>query len=142
MIRMNGEKQYYSTNGIKYIDILFQKRYNLYIEVITMHIKDVKDISDVAKDIKDLTEQKKNPTREGMEKVIKSVREHLTLETEVYEDTLCVANNSPKVNIESIDSNVLYDRLNAYKTICLVYLLNKYGKEAFDEIIREYNLEV
>ena len=35
-----------------------------------MHIKDVKDISDVAKDIKDLTEQKKNPTREGMEKAI------------------------------------------------------------------------
>lgn len=142
MIRMNGEKQYYSTNGIKYIDILFRKWYNLYIEVITMHIKDVKDISDVAKDIKDLTEQKKNPTREGMEKVIKSVREHLTLETEVYEDTLCVANNSPKVNIESIDSNMLYDRLNAYKTICLGYLLNKYGKEVFDKIIKEYNLEV
>ena len=37
-----------------------------------MHIKNVKDISDVAKDIKYLTEQKKNPTREGMEKVIKS----------------------------------------------------------------------
>lgn len=107
-----------------------------------MHIKDVKDISDVAKDIKDLTEQKKNPTREGMEKVIKRVREHLILETEVYEDTLCVANNSTKVNIESIDSNVLYDRLNVYKTICLGYLLNKYGKEVFDKIIKEYNLEV
>lgn len=107
-----------------------------------MHIKDVKDISDVAKDIKDLTEQKKNPTREGMEKVIKSVREHLILETEVYEDTLRVANNSTKVNIESIDSNVLYDRLNVYKTICLGYLLNKYGKEVFDKIIKEYNLEV
>ena len=107
-----------------------------------MQIKDFKDISDIAKDIKNLTEQKKNPTREGMEKVIKSVREHLILETEVYEDTLCVANNSPKVNIESIDSNVLYDRLNAYKTICLSYLLNKYGKEAFDKIIKEYNLEV
>ena len=107
-----------------------------------MHIKDVKDISDIAKDIKDLTEQKKNPTREGMEKVIKSVREHLMLETEVYEDTLCVANNSPKVNIESIDSKVLYDRLDAYKTICLGYLLNKYGKESFDEIVKEYNLEV
>lgn len=107
-----------------------------------MHIKDIKDISDVAKDIKDLTEQKKNPTREGMEKVIKSVREHLILETEVYEDTLCVANNSTKVNIENIDSKVLYDRLDAYKTICLGYLLNKYGKEAFDKIIKEYNLEV
>lgn len=141
MIRMN-EKKYYSAKGIKHIDILFPKRYNLYIEVITMHIKDVKDISDVAKDIKDLTEQKKNPTREGMEKVIKRVREHLILETEVYEDTLCVANNSTKVNIESIDSNVLYDRLNAYKTICLGYLLNKYGKEVFDKIIKEYNLEV
>ena len=42
-----------------------------------MHIKDVKDISDIAKDIKDITEQKKNPTREGMEKVKKSVIEHL-----------------------------------------------------------------
>lgn len=107
-----------------------------------MHIKDVKDISDIVKDIKNLTEQKIKPTREGMEKVIKSVREHLMLETEVYEDTLCVANNSPKVNIESIDSKVLYDRLDAYKTICLGHLLNKYGKETFDEIIKEYNLEV
>lgn len=107
-----------------------------------MHIKDVKDISDIAKDSKDLTEQKKNPTREGMEKVIKSVREHLMLEAEVYEDTLCVANNSPKVNIESIDSKVLYDQLDAYKTICLGYFLNKYGKESFDEIVKEYDLEV
>lgn len=107
-----------------------------------MHIKDVKDISDIVKDIKDLTEQKKNPTREGMEKVIRSVRKHLILETEVYEDTLCVANNSPKVNIENIDSNALYDRLDDYKTICLGYLLNKYGKEVFVKIIKEYNLEV
>lgn len=121
---------YYSKNDI------------IYIEVITMHFKVAKDISDITKDIKDLTEQKKNPSREGMEKVIKSVREHLILETEVYEDTLCVASKSPKVNIENIDSKVLYDRLDAYKTICLGYLLNKYGKEAFDEIIREYNLEV
>ena len=65
------------------MDILFQKRYNLYIEVITMQIKDMKDVIDIAKDIKDLTEQKKNPTREGMEKAIKSVRQHLLLETEV-----------------------------------------------------------
>ena len=43
MFRMNGEKQYYSTNGIKYIDILFQKRYNLYIEVITMQIREASE---------------------------------------------------------------------------------------------------
>ena len=48
--------QHCSANGIKYIDILFQKRYNLYIEVITMQIKDMKDVIDIAKDIKDLTE--------------------------------------------------------------------------------------
>lgn len=103
-----------------------------------MHVKDVKDISDIAKDIKYLTEQKKNPTREGMEKVIKSVREHLILETEVYEDTLCVANNSPKVNIESIDSNsnVLYDRLNAYKTICLGYLLISMVKKHLIKLLK------
>ena len=107
-----------------------------------MQINDIKEISDIVNDIKELIKQKKNPTREGLVKIIKSVREHLVLETEVYEDTLCVANNSPKVNIESIDSKVLYDRLDAYKTICLSYLLNKYGKELFDQIIKEYNLEV
>ena len=43
MIRMNGGKQYYSTNGIKCIDILFQKRYNLYIEVIIMQIREASE---------------------------------------------------------------------------------------------------
>ena len=107
-----------------------------------MQMKDIKDIRDIVKDIKNLTEQKKNPTRDGMEKVIKSVREHLLLETEVYEDTLCIKNKGLKVNIENIDSNVLYSRLDDYKTICLGYLLNKYGKKSLDEIIEEYNLEV
>jgi len=110
-----------------------------------MHIKDVKDISDIAKDIKDLTEQMKNPTREGMEKAIRSVRQHLLLETEVYEDALCVANKSSKVNIENIDNidnNILYGKLDDYKTICFSYLLDKYGKEQLDEIIKEYKLEV
>ena len=36
-------KKYYSTSGIKYIDILFQKRYNLYIEVITMQIREASE---------------------------------------------------------------------------------------------------
>lgn len=107
-----------------------------------MQINNIKEIEDITKDIKDLIEQKKNPTREGMERVIKSVREHLVLETEMYEDTLCVASNSPKVNIKNIDNNVLYEKLDSYKIICLGYLLNKYGKESFDEIIKEYNLEV
>lgn len=107
-----------------------------------MQIKDMKDVIDIAKDIKDLTEQKKNPTRKGMEKAIKSVRQHLLLETEVYEDALCVANKSSKVNIENIDNNVLYGKLDDYKTICFGYLLDKYGKEQLNEIIKEYNLEV
>lgn len=59
-----------------------------------MKIEDVKDVVDIAKDIKNLTEQKKKPTRDSMEKVIKSVRQHLLLETEVYENALCVANKS------------------------------------------------
>ena len=107
-----------------------------------MQIKDMKDVIDIAKDIKDLTEQKKNPTREGMEKAIKSVRQHLLLETEVYEDALCVVNKSSKVNIENIDNNILYGKIDDYKTICFSYLLDKYGKEQLDEIIKEYNLEV
>ena len=99
----------------------------------------MKDVIDIAKDIKDLTAQKKNPTRKGMIKVIKSVRQHLLLEIEVYESTLCVVNRSSKVDIEN---NILYGKLDDYKTICFGYLLNKYGKEQLDEIIKEYNLEV
>ena len=107
-----------------------------------MQIKDVKDVIDITKDIKDLTAQKKNPTREGMVKVMKSVRQHLLLETEVYESSLCAINRSSKVNIDNIDNNILYGKLDDYKTICFGYLLNKYGKEQLDEIIKEYNLEV
>ena len=107
-----------------------------------MHIKDMKDVIDIAKDIKDLTEQKKNPTREGMVKVIKSVSQHLLLETEAYEVKKCIDSKSPKVNIEYIDNNVLYGKLDDYKTICFGYLLDKYGKEQLNEIIKEYNLGV
>ena len=107
-----------------------------------MLIKDIKDVIDIVKDSKDLTEQKKRPTREGMEKAIMSVRQHLLLETEAYETGLCIAKKSLKVNIESIDSNVLYGKLDDYKTICFSYLLDKYGKEQLDGIIKEYKLEV
>ena len=43
---------------------------------------------------------------------------------------------------ENIDNNVLYGKLDDYKTICFGYLLDKYGKEQLNEIIKEYNLEV
>ena len=51
----------------------------------------MKDVIDIAKDIKDLTAQKKNPTRKGMIKVIKSVRQHLLLEIEVLDSALLQA---------------------------------------------------
>lgn len=107
-----------------------------------MEIKDIKEVSDIAKHIKDLTEQIKNQTREGMEKVIISVRNHLLLQTELYEDSLCVINNGIKVTIGIIEDNVLYGKLKDYKMICLNYLLQKYGKEVYNEIIKEYGLEV
>ena len=49
---------------------------------------------------------------------------------------------SAKNIIENIDNNILYGKLDDYKTICFSYLLDKYGKEQLDEIIKEYNLEV
>lgn len=42
MICMN-KKRYYFANDIKYIDVLFQKRYNLYIDVITMQIREASE---------------------------------------------------------------------------------------------------
>lgn len=42
MIRMN-KKRYYFANDIKYIDVLFQKRYNLYIDAITMQIREASE---------------------------------------------------------------------------------------------------
>ena len=38
-----------------------------------------------------------------------------------------------KVNIENIDNNILYGKLDDYKIICFGYLLDKYGKEQLDE---------
>ena len=110
--------------------------------MIITQINDIKEIIDIANDIKELTKQKHNPTREGLEKVIKSVRGHVLLDTELYEDTLSLTNQSPKVNIENVDNNALYSRLDVYKIICLSYLLKKYGNETFNQIIKEYELEV
>ena len=50
--------------------------------------------------------------------------------------------NKRQLLINQAEKSIQDGKLDDYKTICFSYLLDKYGKEQLNEIIKEYNLEV
>ena len=105
-------------------------------------LKNQKEIVDFVKDIRDLTEQQKNPTRDGMENVILNIKNKYKIETEVFERSTAVATNGVMTNIKNISSDVLYNRLAAYKKIIVLKFVDKYGNEMLTNIVKEYELEM
>jgi len=105
-------------------------------------LKNQKEIVDFVKDIRDLTGQQKNPTRDGMENVILNIKNKYKIETEVFERSTAVATNGVMTNIKNISSDVLYNRLDAYKEIIILKFVDKYGNEMLTNIVKEYELEV
>lgn len=106
------------------------------------HISEQKEIIDFVKDIKDLTDQQKNPTRDGMEKVILNIKNKYRIETEVFEKSTAVATNGVMTDIKNISNDVLFNRLTAYKEIIILKFIEKYGNQMFNNIVKEYKLEV
>ena len=106
------------------------------------NISEQKEIIDFVKDIKDLTDQQKNPTRDGMEKVILNIKNKYKIETEVFERSTAVATNGIMTDIKNISNDVLYNRLAAYKEIIVLRFVEKHGNEMFNNLVKEYKLEV
>lgn len=105
-------------------------------------LKKEKEVLDFIKDIKDLTEQQKNPTRDGIEKIILSIKDKYKLETEVFEKTSAIINNGVLTDIKNISNDILYGKLQSYKEIVIIKFIEKYGKENYNEVVKEYKLEV
>ena len=105
-------------------------------------LKNQKEIIDFVKDIKDLTEQQKNPTRDGMEHIILSIKNKYKIETEVFEKTTAFATNGVMTEIKNISNDILYNRLKVYKEIIILKFVDKYGNEMLTNIVKEYELEV
>ena len=105
-------------------------------------LKRQKEIVDFIKDIRDLTEQQKNPTRDGMEHIILSIKNKYKIETAVFEKTTAFATNGVMTDIKNISNDVLYNRLKAYKEIIILKFVDKYGNEMLTNIVKEYELEV
>lgn len=110
-----------------------------------MKVEDInkqKEIIDFVKDIKDLTDQQKKPTRHGMENAILNIKNKYKIETEVFERTTAVASNGVMTDIKNISNEVLYNRLTAYKRIIVLKFVEKHGNEIFNNVVKEYKLEV
>ena len=105
-------------------------------------LKNQKEIIDFVKDIKDLTEQQKNPTRDGMEHIILSIKNKYKIETEVFEKTTAFATNGVMTEIKNISNDILYNRLKVYKEIIILKFVDKYGNEMLTNIVKDYELEV
>ena len=105
-------------------------------------LKKQKEVIEFIKDIKDLTEQQKNPTRDGMEKVILNIKNKYIIEVEMYELLSVIKNNGVLTNIKNISNDNLYSKLQSYKEFVIMKFIEKYGKENFNKIVKEYELEV
>ena len=107
-----------------------------------MKLNGVIDITDIVKDIKNLINQQKNPTRNGMLKVLNDVQNKYKIETSIYETVECLSTNGNMTNIENVSDKVLYSRLEPYKIILINKLIDKCGQDKANQIIKEYELEV
>ena len=91
-----------------------------------------KEVMDLIKDYKDLCEQIKNPSREGMEKVLLSVQSHNVIDSMIIE-----LGEGKKMHIKNISTSILYRKLPKYKKMCADKLILKIGSEEFNHLFEK-----
>lgn len=77
-----------------------------------------------------------------MENAILNIKNKYKIETEVFERTTAVASNGVMADIKNISNEVLYNRLTAHKRIIVLKFVEKHGNEIFNNVVKEYKLEV
>lgn len=105
-----------------------------------MNYKEYDDIKNLIKHIKDINQELVNPSLK-IRDVIADIQKDIPGQSRLYEMTCANMDRSKLISIDNIDINMLYQKLPAYKTMCEIELINKIGKEKFDEIKRNENLD-
>ena len=105
-----------------------------------MNYKEYDDIIKLIKHIKDINQELVNPSLK-IRDVICDIQKDIPKQSALYEMTCANMDRSKITSIDNIDINILYQKLPAYKTMCEIELINKIGKEKFDEIKRNENLD-
>ena len=105
-----------------------------------MDYKEDKEILEVIKDLIDIRIQETKPTDEKLKKVIKSVKAKFPKESNVFEIAEAQGNINNITFIDNIPTKVLYNKLPFYKLLCEKKIIEKYGQEIYNEIIKEYHL--
>ncbi|MBQ3409274.1 MAG: hypothetical protein IJH12_08745 [Clostridia bacterium] len=104
-----------------------------------MNYKEDYDIMKFIKHIKDINQELANPSSK-MRDVIINIRKDIPVQSNLYEMKCANMDKSKLTSIYNIDINVLYQKLPEYKSLCEIELINKVGKEMFDEIKENENL--
>ena len=97
-----------------------------------MNYKEYDDIKNLIKHIKDINQELVNPSLK-IRDVISDIQKDIPGPSYLYEMTCVNMNESKITSINNIDINMLYQKLPAYKTLCEIELINKIGKERYDE---------
>lgn len=105
-----------------------------------MNYKEYDDIMNLIKHIKDINQELTNPSLK-IRDVITDIQKDIPVQSYLYEMTYVNMDESKITSINNIDINMLYQKLPAYKTLCEIELINKIGKEKYDEIKRNENLD-
>ncbi len=105
-----------------------------------MNYKKDYDIMKLIKHIKDINQEITNPSLK-IRDVISDTQKDIPIQSNIYEMSCANMDSSRLTSIDNIDINMLYQKLSAYKTMCEIELINKIGKEMFDEIKRIENLD-
>lgn len=97
------------------------------------------EIVETIKDILDIQEQQMNPNREKIEDILKKAQRDFPIESTMFE--LGGADSNGLLPIETIDSNVLYNKLPYCKFLYLNKLKDKLNNEKkYNEIIEKYKI--
>lgn len=101
-----------------------------------MNYKEDKEIADLIKSIGDLNQQIKNPDS-NIRQVLANAQKAIGInESLAHEQAGAILNHTNITTLDKIDVNVVYRKLPEYKSLCEAKLLDKVGKELYNEIKR------
>lgn len=107
-----------------------------------MDIAKTKEVKEIIDNIKELNKQEKDFDRKKLEEVLLKLQNKYFDKSITFELSYLTNPNASFSSIDRVPDNDLKNKIPYYKALCLEDLINKCGREKYNEIVKEYELEV
>ena len=107
-----------------------------------MDIAKTKEVKEIIDNIKELNKQEKYFDRKKLEEVLLKLQNKYFDKSLTFELSYLTNPNASFSSIDKVSDNDLKNKIPYYKSLCLEDLINKCGREKYNEIVKEYELEV